>query len=68
MRYIGLSGSTVQTTIVYGVNLFAMPGMQRVVYVKSSKVLTATSCCLLLIAMNRIKLSMRQLSISLKRF
>ena len=44
---IGLSGSTVQSTIVYGV--------QRVVYVKSSKVLTATSC-LLLIAM---KFSMR---------
>ena len=47
--FIGLSGSTVQSTIVYGVNLFNMPGMQRVVYVKSSKVLTATSCCLLLI-------------------
>ena len=47
--FIGLSGSTVQSTIVYGVNLFTMPGMQRVVYVKSSKVLTATNCCLLLI-------------------
>ena len=47
--FIGLSGSTVQSTIVYGVNLFTMPGMQRVVYEKSSKVLTATSCCLLLI-------------------
>ena len=42
--------------------------MQRVVYAKLSKVLTATCCCLLLIAINRIKLSMRQLSISLKRF
>ena len=34
----------------------AMPGMQRVVYAKSLKVLTATSCCLLLIATNRTKL------------
>ena len=47
--FIGLSGSTVQSTIVYGVNLFTMPGMQCVVYTKLSKVLTATSCCLLLI-------------------
>ena len=52
----------VQSTTVYGVNLFTMPGMQRVVYAKSLKVLTATSCCLLLIAMNRTKLSMRRLS------
>ena len=37
-----LSGFTVQSTIVYGVNLFIMPGMQRVVYAKSSKVLAAT--------------------------
>ena len=66
--FIGLSGSAVQSTIVYGINLFTMPGMQCVVYVKLSEVLTATSCCLLLIAMNRIKLSMRQLLISLKRF
>ena len=51
--FIGLSRSTVQTTIVYGVNLFTMPGIQPVVYAKSSKVLTATSCCLLLIAMNQ---------------
>ena len=57
--FIGLSVSTVQLTIVYGVNLFTMPGMQRVVYAKSSKVLTTTSCCLLLIAMNRTKLLMR---------
>ena len=35
--------------IVYRINLFTMPGMQRVVYAKSLKVL-----CLLLIAMNRI--------------
>ena len=40
--FIGLSGFTVQSTIVYGVNLFTMPGMQRVVYAKSSKVLAAT--------------------------
>ena len=39
----------VQSTIVYGVNLFNMPGMQRAVYAKSSKVLAATSFCLLLI-------------------
>ena len=56
LLFIGLSGSTVQSTIVYRVNLFTMPGMQRVVYVKSSQVLTETSCCLLLIAM---KLSVR---------
>ena len=31
----------VQSTIVYGVNLFTMPGMQRVVYAKSLKVLAA---------------------------
>ena len=66
--FIGLSGSTVQSTIVYRVNLFTMPGMQRVVYTKSSQVLAATSCYLLFIAMNRTKLSMRQLSISLKHF
>ena len=57
--FIGLSGSKVQLTIVYGVNLFVMAGMQSVVYVKSLKVLAATSCCLLLIAMNRINLSIR---------
>ena len=33
-----------------GVNSFTMHGMQHVVYAKSMKVLTATSCCLLLIA------------------
>ena len=33
-----------------GVNLFTMHGMQRVVCAKSLKVLTATSCYLLLIA------------------
>ena len=48
--FIGLSGSMVQSTIVYGVNLFTMPGMQRVVYAKSSQVLTAISRCLLFIA------------------
>ena len=47
--FIGLSGSTVQSTIAYGVNLFPMPGMQCAVYAKLSQVLTATSCCLLLI-------------------
>ena len=41
--FIDLSGSTVQSTIVDGVNLFTMPGMQCVVYVKSSQVLAATS-------------------------
>ena len=40
--FIGLSGFTVQSTIVYGVNLFTMPGMQCVVYAKLSKVLVAT--------------------------
>ena len=40
--FIGLSGFTVQSTIVYGVNLFTMPGMQHVVYTKLSKVLAAT--------------------------
>ena len=51
--FIGLSRSTdptVQSTIVYGVNLFTMPGIQHVVHAKSSKVLAVTSCCLLLIA------------------
>ena len=37
--FISLSRSTVQSTIVYGFNLFTMPGMQRVVYAKSSQVL-----------------------------
>ena len=32
------------------VKLFTMHGMQRVVYAKSLNALTATSCCLLLIA------------------
>ena len=32
------------------VTLFIMHGMQRIVYAKSLQVLTATSCCLLLIA------------------
>ena len=41
--------STVQSMIVYGVNLFTMPGIQRAVYAKLSKVLATTSCCLLLI-------------------
>ena len=40
--FIGLSRFTVQSTIVYEVNLFTMPGMQRVVYTKSLKVLVAT--------------------------
>ena len=53
--FIGMSGFTVQSTIVYGVNLFTMPGMQRVVYAKSSKVIAATSCYLLLIAISRMK-------------
>ena len=57
--FMSLSGSTVQSTIVYGVNLLTMPGMQRIVYTKSSQVLAATSCCLVLIA---IKLLMRRLS------
>ena len=35
--FIGLSGSMVQPMIVYGVNLFIMPGVQRVVYAKLSK-------------------------------
>ena len=47
--FIGLSGSTVQSTIVYRVNLFTMPEMRCAVYTKSSKVLTATNYCLLLI-------------------
>ena len=66
--FICLSGSTVQSMIVYGVNLFTMSVVQRVVYTNLSQVLTATSCFLLLIAMNRIKLSMRRLLISVKRF
>ena len=37
--FIGLSRFTVQSMIVDGVNLLTMPGMQRVVYVKPSKVL-----------------------------
>ena len=42
--------------MVYGVNLFAMPGMQCVAYPLEYKVFTATSQCLLFIAMIRIKL------------
>ena len=45
-----------------------MPGMQCVVYMKLLQVLAATNCYLLFIVMNKTKLSMRQLSISLKRF
>ena len=37
--FIGLSGFMVQSVIVYRVDLFTMPGMQHVVYMKSSKVL-----------------------------
>ena len=37
--FIGLSGFMVQSVIVYRVDLFTMPGMQRVVCTKSSKVL-----------------------------
>ena len=37
--FIGLSGFMVQSVIVYRVDLFTMPGMQHVVYTKSSKVL-----------------------------
>ena len=44
---IGLSGFTVKSMTVDGVNLFTMPGMQRIVYAKSSKVIAAISCCLL---------------------
>ena len=50
---------------VNGVNLFTMPGMlpkQRVVYANSLKVFAATSCRLLFIAMNRIKILTRRLS------
>ena len=54
--YLGLSRSTVDKD-----SLFTMPGMQHVVYSKSSKVLAATGHCLLLIAMNIIKLLMRRL-------
>ena len=57
MRYVfiyGLSGFTVQSAIVCGVNLFTMPGMQRVVYAKSLKVLAATIVvyCLLHFSIN----------------
>ena len=45
--FIGLSGSTVKSMTVDGVNLFTMPGMRRIVYAKLSKVIAAISCCLL---------------------
>ena len=45
--FIGLSGSTVKSMTVDGVNLFTMPGMRCIVYAKSSKVIAAISCCLL---------------------
>ena len=54
--YSGLSRSTVDKD-----SLFIMPGMQHVVYAKSSKILAATGRCLLLIVMNIIKLLMRRL-------
>ena len=41
--FIGLSGFTVQSIIVYGVNLFTMPGMQHIVYAKLSKILATAS-------------------------
>ena len=53
---------------IYGIVNGVYSGMQRVVYAKSLKVLATTSYYLQLIAMNRIKLQMRQLSISLKCF
>ena len=59
--FMCLSGSTVQSTIVYGINLFTMPEMQGVVYVKLSKVLAAISCCLLIDTMYRTRPLMRQL-------
>ena len=70
-RFVRIHG--IVNDSLYGVNLFTMPGMERVVSSKSSQVLAAASCYLLLITMNRTKLSMRQLSmrqlsISLKRF
>ena len=51
--FIGMSRFTVQSLIVYGVNLFTMPGMQHVVYTKSLKDLAATSCYLLLLLLKR---------------
>ena len=45
--FIGFSGSTVVTNSLR--SLFTMPGMQRVVYAKSSQILTTTSYCALLI-------------------
>ena len=40
--FIGLSGFTVQSMIVYRANLFTMPGMQCVIYANLLKVLAAT--------------------------
>ena len=36
--FIGMSGFTVQSAIVFGVNLFTMPGIQHVVYTIEFKV------------------------------
>ena len=38
--YIGMSGFTVQSAIVYGVNLFAMPGMLEYIQVASKSIFT----------------------------
>ena len=54
--YLGLSRSMVDKD-----SLFTMPGMQHVVYAKSSKILAATGLCLLLIVMNIIKILMSRL-------
>ena len=59
-KFIGLSGFTVQSMIVYGVNLFTIPLVQRVVY--ANKVVASPYCNQLFIC----QLSIRLLSISFK--
>ena len=64
--FIGLSGFMVHSMIVYGVNLFTMPGMLLNATCCLREVVESLCCNQLLFTVNRIKLSTRQLSTSLK--
>ena len=53
---ISVSGLTVQSVIVYGVGLFAMPGMRCVVMCYNTKSLLLPVSCLVLVTMFRVTL------------
>ena len=52
--FIGMFGFMVQSAMVYGVNLLAMPGMQHVVYPLEYKTLPQSLLQLVFITMPRI--------------